>query len=221
MLASLPSGNYDIEASDCTDPATLLPAAVAGVTVSGTATRHLEPLRLRQGGAISGTVTASHTGAQVSGACVTLWTAEAEVAASLYRGFATSGQDPIGGPLEEPGRFTFSGVEPGTYRVFLGFDFCGSSHDDGYAEVWFRDAVPPDGQPLAVEVVAGEVTEGIDAVLTPAASTELLCPWPPDPGFADIEEASPHARDIACALAVGLMGGEGEELWTRDRHDAR
>jgi len=33
----------------------------------------------------------------------------------------------------------------------------------------------------------------------------------PDPGFEDVEEASPHARDIVCAMATGLMGGDGTE----------
>lgn len=155
---------------------------------------------LTRGGAVTGTVTATHTGQAVPLACVALVPSTAEQPLPMYTGL--SSVDPAGARSDDD-RFVVGAVPAGSYQVqFLGQGYSPA----GYREGWYGGASRAAADVVEVEV--GATLEGIDAVLHPAPSIQMACQGSESGGFRDVDGSNPHADAIGCLTASDVVAGK-------------
>lgn len=204
----LPSGAYLVAFDDCRAPPLYVSERHADRTEEdpdpwadpvwvpvGTAVTVDAALSL--GGAIVGLVSGDHSGEPLQ-SCVSLWPDGAEEP----RRVIVTGE----APGSAPGRYTFGGLPPGTYRVAFDPAVCGG----GTVEAEWWDGAAERSAATPIDVRPGALVRA-DASLAPQPALPGSCP--PDAGvlaalrFDDVATDDPHAASIGCLLARGLVSG--------------
>lgn len=224
-LTTLRGGDYQVFFSDCSAPFTFLSEIYDDLPLNGgfgggpdgesptlvtVADRGQVAgidAALTEGGSVTGTVTALHTGEPVNGLCVGLLSVDGDDFAGPS-GLGFSGSQPDGTP--SPGEYVVPSVPAGEY--VLGFNplqFCG---DDGYT-VQFFDGVSDRTDAETLRVRVGEVLTGFDAVVAPRPSIAFACDTFGEPQpqvFTDVPDGNLHGPAIDCIARRGVTSGRGD-----------
>jgi hypothetical protein len=225
-LPALAPGAYVVAFTDCSAPQhhiseafddVAVPELLAGQepTVISVAAgdEHVVDAALGLGGAVTGSVTAAHTGRPVPLACVALVDAASEESWGVYAGQSSFTQ---AGDRTDDDRYTVGGVPAGNYQVqFLG-QGCTS---EGYREAWYGGAQHDSADILQVR--ADTTLEGIDAKLHPVASIQMACSSVETGGFSDIDPSNPHAYAIGCLTASEVVAGKSPSRYAPAGHVRR
>lgn len=152
-IRGLSSGSYQVSFFDCgivrgrvrLGAATLpQPVKLVAPHAVTTANEKLSPA-----GSISGTLLGGPRATPQSGACV--------VAVPEGEGAAESTE------TNPAGTYKLAGLDPGTYKLYLGDPFCAFS-DDSFAPQWYQGK-SSEATATGVKVVPGSDTAGVDATL--------------------------------------------------------
>ena len=147
QISGLPTGNYTVTFSPCSNENLVSVLSPAKVTAPHTTGLNATML---PGGSVSGVVTVANTGQPLSLACVEVVSSDPNNLGS----FAATGSD---------GSYTAAGLAAGTYQVYFGDPLC-SLNAPGLAPQWYNDqASQATANPITVTV--GQTTPAIDAAL--------------------------------------------------------
>ena len=200
--AGLPSGSYVVMFDDCRESPLYVaelhrdrprpwdePWTADQVWV-GSAAEVVLDTRMTLGGAVTGTVTAAHTGLPIR-TCVAI----------LRDG------DPAAPPFitdEGSGAYAFGSLPPGSYAVAFDPGRCGGN---GTVAEWWDDA--GDQASASLIGVSAGATAVADATLAPRPAPPLACDWFPPAWlrFDDVPSGHPHEAAIGCLLALDLVRG--------------
>lgn len=215
-ITNLAGGRYEVWFQDCTAPYTHVsqrhdgerrPSAEARpLSLAAGSTRALDAA-LVEGGAVTGTLRALHTGEEIPFACVEAFEVggNAELAGFTVSGIDPStvdafGLDPFSPEAPSGGAYVLGGLLAGRYDLRFGSSDC----DGGYQSVGS----------VRVEVAAGQVVADRDVVLAPSGGTDFLC-MEALPGvfggvFADVPTDNVHAEAISCLSDLGVVRGRDD-----------
>ena len=211
LMPALAPGDYIVAFSDCTDPFVHMAEYYDDLALQDLR-EGAEPVQitvvegeevtadaaLATGGAITGSITAAHTGEPIQQACAMLIDPATEESYGEYGG--ATGVGPDRNPLA-PEQYVAGAVLPGDYLVrFLGQGCV----ETGYAERWYGGTRRAAAE--RVIIPEGVVVEGIDAVLRPVPSIDYACGIQ-ESSFQDVAYTNPHAEAIACLNGAGIVTG--------------
>lgn len=214
-LVALPAGSYFVVFEDMSEPRTFVPEVFRDrsafdpevqpepVVLTAGEQRTAVDAALEEGGAIRGRLTAEHTG-EAADLCAVVALLANDTESPRGAGF-TGFEEGL-----PPGEYIAGGIPVGEY--VLEIDCFG-----GFEVEFYDDALDP-ASADRVQVQRGQVTTGIDAVLTPAPSIDFACglsgQFPGEPSsteqFRDVPDDNVHADAILCVAALDIARGRSD-----------